>query len=90
MDLRNRGDGMRMRYERERAPRWGGRLGARNGDDDAEGLCVKVGFTHPGRLDRPAGTAVLTGCSDRRVQGEKLRARHIQPSMVCLLTGRTK
>jgi len=28
-------------------------------DDDAEGLCVKVGSTHPGRPDRPAGTAVL-------------------------------
>lgn len=24
------------------------------------------------------------------VQGEKLRARHIQPSMACLLTGRTR
>ena len=55
MDLRNRGDAMRMRYERERAPRWGGRLGTRNGDDDAEGLCVKMGSTHPGPTGRHSG-----------------------------------
>jgi hypothetical protein len=52
LDLRNRGDAMRMRYEREKAPRWGGSEERTGRDDDAEGLCVKVGSTHP-RTDRP-------------------------------------
>ena len=51
---------MRMRYEREKAPCWGGseeriseeRIGQ---DDDAEGLCVKVGSTHPGPTGRCGG-----------------------------------
>ena len=59
MDLRTKATELgRQAWSEERTGR----------DDDAEGLCVKVGSTHPGRQDRPAGTAVLTGCSDRRVQ----------------------
>ena len=82
MDLRNRGDAMRMRYERP--PRWGGSEERIGRDNDAEGLCVKVGSPHPGptgrcggpaanHLDDYGGTAVLTGCSDSRVQGEKVK-----------------
>ena len=82
---------MRMRYEREKAPRWGGSEERTGRDDDAEGLCVKVGSTHPGphpgptgrcggptanHLDDYGGTAVLTGCSDSRVQGEKVKNTH--------------
>ena len=55
MDLRNRGDAMRMRYEREKAPRWGGSEERIGQDDDAEGLCVKVGSTHPGPTRRCGG-----------------------------------
>jgi len=72
---------MRMRYERP--PRWGGSEERIGRDNDAEGLCVKVGSAHPGptgrcggpaanHLDDYGGTAVLTGCSDSRVQGEKV------------------
>ena len=82
---------MRMRYEREKAPRWGGSEERIGQDDDAEGLCVKVGSTHPGphpgptgrcggptanHLDDYGGTAVLTGCSDSRAQGEKVKNTH--------------
>jgi hypothetical protein len=52
LDLRNRGDAMRMRYEREKAPCWGGSEERIGQDDDAEGLCVKVG-SDPSRTDRP-------------------------------------
>ena len=48
--LRNRGDAMRMRYERP--PRWGGSEERIGRDNDAEGLCVKVGSPHPGPTGR--------------------------------------
>ena len=49
---------MRMRYEREKAPRWGGseeRIGQDIGqDDDAEGL--RQDGLHPSRAPGPIGT----------------------------------
>ena len=44
---------MRMRYERP--PRWGGSEERIGQDDDAEGLCVKVGSTLPDQLAGAGG-----------------------------------
>ena len=59
MDLRNRGDAMRMRYEREKAPRWGGRPGLMNGPG---GTMMRKGYASRWARpipDRPAGAGGL-------------------------------